>query len=407
MLFTFGEVPPWAIATNVGIGSMVRSGGVVTVTTTTPHALYYNPTYAATEQTQVVIAGAGDGSFDGTFTLTGTPDGSTLQFAQAGSDGSTTGGTVSAVCTGDQAPNSCAQAPQQLADWDDFVTAVANHVPVGAIHTWEGWNEANISETWRGDPAYLVTMVGDARRILKGVDPTAQVLSPSTTILFETPQLCATMDPRCGSTWLSNWLQMGGAGVIDGVAIHTYPSVGEIPEQVQGQVTLTQVAMNQNGVGSLPIVDTESSWGLDTALPALADQVSYLGRHLLLLHSMGVQRTNWYSYDDATWGTMWTPTGGVNAVGDAYDQVAKWIVGSTLSKPCAPTKLGGTTYVCGYSRAGGYLALALWDTSGTGTYTVPSGYVQYRDLYGDLISVSGTTVPLTASPILLENKSAF
>ena len=407
MLFTFGEVPPWAITQGLGVTSIVRTGGVVTVTTAAPHVLYYNPTYLPADQTQVVIAGVGDGSFNGTFSLTATPSATTLQYAQAGADASSSGGTLSAVCSGDDAPASCAQAPMQLSDWQDFVTALIHHVGPNVIHTWEGWNEANISNTWRGDPAYLVQMVNAAHGIIHGVDANAVVLSPSTTINFETPQLCATMDVRCGSTWMSNWLAAGGATAIDGVAIHTYPGVGEAPEQVQGQLTLLKVAMNQNGVGSLPIVDTESSWGLDSGLTGSNDQVAYLGRHFLLLHSMGVQGSYWYAYDDSLWGTMWNSTTGLNAAGEAYNFVYKWIVGSTVTKPCAPIALGSTTYSCSYTRAGGYTGTAVWDTSGSGTYAVPTGYVQYRDLYGDLIAVGGATVPLTASPILLENKSAF
>jgi len=247
----------------------------------------------------------------------------------------------------------------------------------------------------------------DARAILKKADPNAVILSPATTINFETPEECATIDLRCGSTWINEWLAAGGNNTIDVLAFHGYPSVGLGPEQIQGVVGLQQLALNQNGVGSLPIFDTESSWGLNTRLPAESDQVAFVARHFLLEHSMGVQRSFWYAYDSSTWGTEWSAAGGLNAIGVAHQQVAKWIEGSTLTGPCAPTAANPTTYTCAYSRPNGYTALAVWNTVGETAYTVPASFVQYHDLTGNVNSVSGGTVNISTQPILLENESAF
>src|ERR1700678_1305141 len=133
--------------------------------------------------------------------------------------------------------------------------------------------------------------------------------------------------------------------------------------------------MNQNGVGSLPIVDTESSWGLNTKLPEESDQVAFLGRHFLLEHSVGVQNSFWYAYDGATWGGLWTLLTGLNAVGDADQQVAKWIEGVSLIHPCNATVTDATTYTCSYTRPNGYSALAVWNTVGGKSFTVPEGLV--------------------------------
>lgn len=408
LLYTFVGTPPWAITTNLKISAISRSGGVVTVTTSEPHNLYYNSTYQPTQQTSVKISGINDSSFDGTFAITGTPTSTTLTYAQSGSNSTSGEGTLSAVCgTGNVPEGGCTEAPGNLASWDDFVTALIDHVGPGVIKYWELWNEANIADGWNGSPEMLVAMAADARAIIKKVDPKAIILSPSTTINFETPTECATKDPRCGSNWLNNWLAAGGKNYIDGVAFHGYPSVGEAPEQIQGVVTLQQVAMNQNGVGSLPIVDAESSWGLNTKLPDESDQIAFIGRHFLLEHSIGVQASFWYAYDGATWGGLWTPSSGLNAVGEADQQVAKWIEGVSLIHPCNATISDATTYTCTYTRPNGYTALAVWNTVGEKSFTVPAGLVQYRDLSGNLIKVSGGSVEISTSPILLESSSAF
>jgi hypothetical protein len=407
ILYTFDNTPSWAIPAGVGIQSISRTGNVVTVTTDTPHGLYWNPTYTAPEQDSITIAGVSDTSYDGTFVLTGTPTPDTLTFAQTGANSASSAGTVSAVCGGAEAPDGCAEAPASLTYWDDYVTALINHIGPGVVQYWELWNEANIDETWRGNPQTLVSMASDARAIIKSVDPNAIILSPSTTIDLETPAECAGFDPRCGSTWLNNWLAAGGASVIDGVAFHGYPQIGVAPEQIQGAVTLQQVAMNQNGVGSLPLWDTESSWEANTGLPDASDQVGFIGRHLLLEHSLGVQRSFWFAYDSTTWGTLWTSSTGLNSSGTAYQQVQKWIVGATLTQPCAATSADPTTFVCGYSRPNGYSALAIWNTTAAKSFTVPITMTQYHDLNGNIVPVSGGVVEIGTSPILVETSSAF
>jgi hypothetical protein len=407
IMYSFISTPPWSIPTGVAITSISRSNGVVTLTTASPHGMYYTPQYAAADQSSITVAGVSDNSFNGTFVLTGTPSATTLTYAQSGANGASSSGTLSSTCSGTSAPGGCAEAPANMSDWDNYVTALVNHVGPGVIRYWEVWNEANIADQWRGNPAVLVTMASHARNIIKAADPNAIVLSPSVTALFETPQLCATSDPRCGSTWMANWLSAGGANAVDAIAFHGYPAIGTTPEQIQGGVTLLQQSMNQNGAGSMALYDTESSWGLQTALPNSSDQVAFVGRHLLLEHSMGIQATFWYAYDNANWGSLWSASTGMNPAGDAYEQTRRWLTGATVTSACAATAADSATYSCGYSRPNGYSALAVWSTNGNKTFAAPAGFVQYRDLGGNIIPISGGTVPITAAPILLESGSAF
>ena len=407
LLYTFGGVPPWALPTNVAVSSIARANGVVTVTTATPHGVYFDPTQPSTSQIQITVSGVADSSFDGTFYVTGTPNANTLTFSETGANGNSSSGGISAVCGGEYAPTMCAQAPVNLSQWDEYVTQLITHVGPGVIKYWELWNEANDPLYWQGDPNTLVAMSKDAQSIIKSVDPAAIFLSPSVTGAYETADECAGSVQYCGTTWLGNWLVLGGSNYVNAISFHGYPNIGMDPEQVQGSVYQIQIMMNQAGLNSLPIWDTESSWRNNTNIPAASDQASWLARHFLLEQSIGVQRTFWYAYDTPVWGTLWTSTGGLDEAGEAYIQVSKWVTGATISQPCAEIPTNQTTFVCSFTRANGYVAQAVWNTAGTATYTVPSQYVQYHDLTGAVSPVGGGTVQISTSPILLENESVF
>jgi Chitobiase/beta-hexosaminidase C-terminal domain/IPT/TIG domain len=407
VIYAFGGVPPWALPTNVPVTSVTRSAGIVTVTTAVPHGLYYNSTLSAASQIMISVSKVSDGSFNGSFYLTGTPTANIFTYTQAGADGSSSSGAISAICSGLYAPTGCAEAPANLSDWDQYLTQLISHIGPRAIQYWELWNEPNIAEFWKGDPKILVAMAKDAQRIIKSVDPKAVILSPGVAGNYETQVQCGGNPKYCGSAWLSNWLGLGGTRYIDAVAFHGYPVTGEAPEQIQGSIDLVQATMAQHGVGCLPLWDTESSWGQNTALPAQSDQVGWLARHLLLEESMGVQRTIWYAYDSPSWGTLWKDTTDINAAGEAYGQLAKWLTGTTLTGPCAGSPNDATTFVCTYTRPNGYVAQAIWNTTSEKSLAVSKQFVQYRDLSGVVRSITGGTVEISTSPILLESSSAF
>ena len=406
LLYTFGGVPPWALPKNVAIESIARSNGVVTVTTSSPHGVYFDHTQPANKQTQVTLAGVDNTSFDGTYYITGTPSAYTLTYSQSGSNTASSHGTMSAVCGGAYAPGACAEMPASMSQWDAFVSDLVSHVGPGAIEYWEFWNEANDPIYWRGNPATLVVMAQHARSIIRAVDPAAVFLSPSVTGVYETEDECAGSVQYCGTTWIDNWLALGGNSLINIVSFHGYSSIGLAPEQLQGGIYQLKAVMSKHGNGGLPIWDSESSWRDNSGLSSTSDQAAWLARHFLIEHSMGVQRTFWYAYDTPSWGTLWTLAGGLNIPGYTYREMANWITGSTVTGPCAAVPTDQTTFVCEYTRSNGYEARVVWNTQGSKSYSVPSQFTQYHDISGNVHGVSGS-VEISTAPILLENKSAF
>jgi hypothetical protein len=294
--------------------------------------------------------------------------------------------------------------PTNIVAWDTFITNFVTryHTKIKYLET---WNEAMAGEGfYTGTTAMLVQMEHDLYTITKSIDPTVTVLTPD-----------ATGGKGNMTTFYDGYFAAGGTNC-DAVAFHGYCSEAFItnqityPEEIIGIVGNLKAAMNAYGQGSKPILCTEGNWGSEGTgcnCPTTNDAVAFLARHYLLMWSLGVSSYDWYAWDynGASWqtGQLWTyPTGPLNAGGIAYQQLYYWMVGARMSQPYT---VSGTVYTCGFTRPGGYQALAVWNTTrgSTPTYMVPSGYVQYRDLAGNLYSISGGTVTIGIEPILLEN----
>lgn len=296
----------------------------------------------------------------------------------------------------------CTSMVNNIQDFDDFMTALVTRYQ-GLIQTYELWNEPNVANVYTGSLADLVTLTAHAYNDIRQVDPSALILSPSSTAA---PYLQAY------------WNTPGAPQDVDGVAIHGYPDVGvaDVPEAITGfktvNVKLAMLAVP--GIGVKPIWDTESSWGGVKAITDPDMRAAFVVRSFLLHWSAGVQNFFWYGWDAPNWGTLWYPPPvGVTPAGIAYNTVFSWMVGASMPTPC--TANGGSTYSAVYScqlTKPGYNALAVWDTNQscnngtctTSNYKPDPQYNQYRDVLGARTAITpGQVIQIGAKPILLEN----
>ena len=166
-----------------------------------------------------------------------------------------------------------------------------------------------------------------------------------------------------------------------------------------GFVSCIKAAIIRNGYASnIKINQSEGSWGLNTSYPVGTgnnDRAGWLARFYLLGWSSGVSRSDWYAYDNTSWGTIST-SGVLNSVGVAYNQVYSWMVGSTMTAPCS---VSGTVWTCSLVNSSGIQTLAVWNTAGTSSYTPDAKYTTKKDLTGTTTSVTGT-VTIGTSPLL-------
>ena len=281
--------------------------------------------------------------------------------------------------------------------WQNFVTAIATHA-AGKIHYWELWNEPDILSEWNGTPAQMVRMAKDAYNIIKSIDPTAQVTTPS------------AVNSGLGQnikSWMPPFLAAGGGNYADIVAFHGYVG-GQNPPEAEASIVDTVHSTLSGTLASKPLWDTEGSWGPNSNLTEPDLQVALVARVYLVQWSSGVARFYWYQYGNTGVGTIWD--GGLNAAGVAYGQVNDWMVGATLVGPCS---FAGTIWTCDFTKPGGIQEEAVWDTAqscqnGTCTsssYAPNSVYTSYKDLTGKVTAItSGATVQIGAKPILLTNE---
>lgn len=300
--------------------------------------------------------------------------------------------------------------------WKDFVTAVANHsVNSGyaRIRAYEIWNEPHNLWEWNGTYAQLVRMASDAYSIIKTVDPDASVHSPS--FAWQTEKV---------RQWMAGYFAAGGGQYADKIDVHGYVfsrnGTFGWPENMATYVPAFFDVLKQYGQKGKPVWDSEANWGRDKPPKRHFDnpdlQAAWVARAYLLHASYHISRFYWFGWNTHGIGQLWKPDpndphlpGTLLKTGIAYQQVHDWMVGATINQTCSAD---GTIWTCGFSRPGGYVAEAVWDTSQscsqtqctTVPYPVDAQYIKYLTLSGDVVPITGTTVPIGAKPILLENQ---
>jgi hypothetical protein len=272
--------------------------------------------------------------------------------------------------------------------WDDFVHAVVTHA-AGQIKYWEIWNEPNDPSFYCGDIPTMVTMARHAAEIIKSIDPSASVLSPSVVA-------------GSGPAWLASFLSQGGNAAVDIIAFHGYSSAKG--EDIVEVAKAYRDVMQAQGAGAKPLWDTEGSWAGsgNIGTPSSQQQMSFIAKSYILHWSAGVARIIWYAYDGGSaWGGLWNSSSGATPAAAAYGEIYRWIVGASLATACSVDQTA--TWRCGLTRSGGDTAEVVWNSRGTVSGTIPARFVNYRDLAGIVHPITSGPIAIGDQPILLES----
>ena len=269
-----------------------------------------------------------------------------------------------------------------------FVTALVTHA-AGRIAFYELWNEPDCNCFWSGTTAQLVRMSQDAAAIIRSLDPNAKILSPSA----HGPTM---------ATWFDGYVAAGGASAFDIVNVHMRGQNGTNgnPEEfltVWGQV---QSEVQKRNLTALPIWDDEHGILPGQGVTDPDELAGYVARSALLRAGVGIQRQYIYTWDSAApYGLQGSESG------TAWDQVAGWLIGHSIS-PCTAS---GTVYTCQLDYGE-----VVWDTAQTcsggscttSNYTYPTKYTVYKSMTStNVYNLSGKTVPIGYKPILLESQN--
>jgi len=274
----------------------------------------------------------------------------------------------------------------------DFITALMLHEGPGTLKYIEIWNEPNVPTEWGGSMAQIVRMTADVRSVAKSFDPNVLITSP----------------PETGDgknflkmLWLPAYFAAGGGQYVDVIGLHGYVNN---PEDIITRVNNTTAAMAQYGQTGKPIFITEGSWCCDHSPIPVAQQPGFSFRHYLSMLSTPVSQYYLYAFDSPNEGNLWdSEQSNITADGAAYQLYYDWLTGATMTQPCQPYVAGSSIWTCTFSRAPNYQAAAVWDTNATITVPVPSKYVQYRDLAGNVHTIQNHRVQIGYTPIWLEN----
>lgn len=263
-----------------------------------------------------------------------------------------------------------AAEPREMNDWKNYVRTVARRYK-GSIKDFEIWNEPNSKDFFSGKVDTLVQLTCEAYRVLKEESPHNIVVSPAYT---------GEQNIRL----LAEFLAKGGGHCIDVVAYHLYVTPS-YPEAIRPLVTQIKKAMLENGVGHLPLWNTESGWWMANAdgTPETGVAPPYwkriegntgaaiVARALILGRASGVDRFYWYAWDNKALGLIEPRTKSYKAGAQAFQRMVDWL----QDKTTPICKEGGGQWICELKDTNGAPFVIVWSVERiAGHYMVPDIY---------------------------------
>ena len=291
------------------------------------------------------------------------------------------------VRSGWQKPGLTAE-PADINDWQTYVRQVVTRYK-GRIFAYEIRNEPNLKQFWTGNTDQLVTMTKDAHDIIKNIDPTAILISPSATT-------------GSGIPWLADFLSKGGGRYVDVIGYHFYV-FPHPPEAMLPLIERVRQTMKDHGAEDKPIWDTELGWAEPKPFPSEEMAAAYLGRSFILSWAAGIQRVYWYAWDNHTFASIETTAPDnktVRPAGQAYGAIQKWLSGASM-QGCEESP--GQTWTC-QLRRGDISQWIIWTTDNVEkNFPLPSSWhaESITPLLGESRAVNGAGITINQVPALV------
>jgi hypothetical protein len=307
------------------------------------------------------------------------------------------------------------------AEFIAFVNALTQRY-CGRIRYYEVWNEPNNGggTNWNASISLFVMYLKDAYAAIHSTANCACTgtacspgqaggTNPNVVLMPSLDHLGGSQAGTHGEvSWFRSFLAAGAANYFDIANLHSYRGTTDGYtvvglEQFIPDVAAFKQVLDDNNLQAKPVWNTEMDWGNPDLITDEPTRNTWIARFVLLHWALGFPRAIWYAYSSSSSGAI--PPGSTEVT--AYAQVQKWMLGA-VEQNC--TQYENSNWICSFTRTlpSGYQAQAVWNATGSGTYIVPTGITQFRDVLGNITPTSpGASVPLTTSPLLFETASAF
>ena len=278
--------------------------------------------------------------------------------------------------------------PKDMNDWRNYVRTVGTRYK-GRIHNYEIWNEPNLDHYYSGNMGQMVALTREASQILKEIDPSIRIVSPSGT------------GSSSGTSWLDAFLSNGGGQYVDVIGFHFYVNPNP-PESVVDLIRKVRSIMAKHGIETKYIWDTESGWAVPNPFPSAEQAAAYVARAYVLHWAASVSRFFWYSWDNQKYGLQLTEADNntLTPAGKAYAQVENWLEGALMTS-CSSDASG--TWTSAITQASGSRSWIVWNSTHSTSFRIPEQWnvTQVKDLSGNSRSVGSKVLDIGVSPLLL------
>ncbi|MER6666207.1 helix-turn-helix domain-containing protein [Amycolatopsis japonica] len=289
-------------------------------------------------------------------------------------------------------------SPENLADWDRFVEALASRYR-GRLDAYELWVQASTPKYYSGSVETLVQMTGRAARIVRSLDPDATLVCPSMGQLWQ----------PAGRETLKRFAELGGYDHCDvaGVKLHQrHPA--DPPETLVNLLREIDDTMHAAGVHP-PLWNTGTTYDipLQEPLPPRRSVDHAVRFYLAGLYGREFGMRRMYFYN---WGSSRLPlvlqvegTPPTRAA-LAVETLQRWLGGTRL-RGCGqglPAGLPANVWQCEFVDGADRLLTILWTHSGSAFTTAGPGAESRTGLDGTVTPLRpGDPVQVTETPALI------
>jgi len=293
-----------------------------------------------------------------------------------------------------------ATPPDDLADWDAYITAIATRYR-GKLESYELWVLGNDPRFFSGSVETLVDMTRRASRIIRKLDPHATLVCPGMGLLW-TPQ---------GQQIMKRFAELDGYSFCDVAGIKLYQRTASDPPETMLELTALVDRLFHEAGTHPPLWSTGTTYDvtLQERLPEDTAR-NYIVRFYLtgvIARQANLDRMYFYNWGGVKIPLVLQADGGApTRAALALEQLQRWLTGAR-SRSCGqgvPAGLPLHGWMCSFTFDGGRRKVDIvWTDRGTAMVKARPGVQRVHHLDGTVRTTRvAEDVPIGETPVMVE-----